>query len=513
MTVGRAASRRTRSARSLSLRARVLVGLAVIAIVASAAAVVVAVTTQRYLVSQMDQRLLAFSGPATGTGSGDKDDYPVIDRGTASGTSTPASNDWWNERPSDALRGALTLDGVLTVQFRPNVYSDDEWALPGIDPAQLSVDSFTYLTTETTGEPGYRVLAKPVRGGWEITALSLEGVQSTTRRLVFIEAVGVGVLLAGLGLVAWWVVRLGISPMRRMVDASERIANGDLDVRLEGASSGTESAALAASLNTMIGRLTDALSERERSQARLREFVADASHELRTPLTTVLGYAQLFRKGALSRKAEQTDAWGRTEAEATRMKRLVEDMLDLARYDAEPRMHLAPTDLTRAVSEVVNDAARAHPQVSFAGGGPDSVSPGMPVAVTAHVDGDRLRQAIINVVANAAQHGASHVTVSVSQEPRGEDQEVRIDVIDDGPGMTPEMAARATERFVRGDSSRSRSTGGAGLGLAITAAIVEAHGGRLEIASVEGEGTRVSIVLPQPQPEPEPEPEREPGPE
>jgi two-component system OmpR family sensor kinase len=179
------------------------------------------------------------------------------------------------------------------------------------------------------------------------------------------------------------------------------------------------------------------------------------------------------------------------------MKRLVEDMLELARYDAEPELHIAPTDLTRVVAEVLTDAARAHPDVTFTVGGGGPVVPEVAGAVTAHVDGDRLRQAIINVVTNAAQHGASHVVVSVSRESRGDQDDVRIEVADDGPGMTPEVAARATERFVRGEQSRSRSTGGAGLGLAITAAIVEAHRGRLEIASVEGEGTRIGMVLPE----------------
>jgi len=502
MTAGDAGTR----TRALSLRARVLVGLAAIALVAILAAAAVTLTTQSYLVSQVDDRLLAFSGPSHGTGLSDADDYPVpsadeID-GEGSIAATPTTtNDWWNERPSDAVRGVLTDSGTLVVQFQPNIYGDETFDAPIINPADLSRDSLTYITATSTGGHEYRVLAKPLSSGWEITAVSLEGVQSTTQRLVMIESLGIGALLIGLGLVGWWVIRLGISPMDRMVDASTRIANGDFDVRLEGATSGTESAALATSLNTMIGRLTDALSERERSEARLRVFVADASHELRTPLTTVLGYAQLFRKGALSRKAEQADAWGRTEAEANRMKRLVEDMLELARYDAEPEMHMAPTDLTRVVSEVLTDAARAHPNVTFTAGGTGPVVPDVAGAVTAEVDGDRLRQAIINVVTNAAQHGASHVVVSVTQESRGDADDVRVEVADDGPGMTPEVAARATERFVRGEGSRSRSTGGAGLGLAITAAIVEAHHGHLEIASVEGEGTRIGMVLPEVQPQ------------
>lgn len=501
MTTGEPSAR----TRALSLRARVLVGLAAIAVVAIMAAVAVTVTTQHYLVSQVDDRLLAFSGPSHGSGLGDADDYPVsggrTDDAATSGASTSTTADWWNERPSDAVRGVLTETGTLVVQFQPNVYGDERFDAPVITPADLSRTSLTYLTATAPGDHEYRVLTKPLSSGWEITAVSLEGVRLTTQRLVLIESLGIGALLVGLGLVAWWVIRLGISPMGRMVDASTRIANGDFDVRLDAATSGTESAALATSLNTMIGRLTDALSERQRSEERLREFVADASHELRTPLTTVLGYAQLYRKGALAHTAEQADAWGRTEAEATRMKRLVEDMLELARYDAEPEMHIAPTNVARVVSEVLTDAARVHPQVSFAMGGTGRLVPDVAGAVTAQVDGDRLRQAIINVVGNAAQHGAAHVVVTVTEESRGDEDDVRIEVADDGPGMTADVAARATERFVRGEGSRSRSTGGAGLGLAITAAIVEAHHGHLEIASVEGEGTRIGMVLPAVQPQ------------
>lgn len=495
--------------RALSLRARLLVGLAAIALVAIAVAVTVTVTTHSYLMTQLDERLLAFTGPAHEDAGHDLNSYLEGDDGDDDkddrSATTGSASDWWADRPSDALRGKLYADGSYTQVWSPNLYDKDEGGdptYPLFDGARLPLEGDAYFTAPSTGDEKLRILARPVRGGWEITGLSLEGVESTTERLVMIESIGIGALLIGLGLVAWWVIRLGISPMRRMVNASTRIAEGDLDVRLEGASSGTESAALATSLNTMIGRLTSALAERERSEERLREFVADASHELRTPLTTVLGYAQLFRKGALSGDELQGDAWGRTEAEATRMKRLVEDMLELARYDAEPEMHLGTTDLTQVVSEVLTDAARAYRDVEFTVGGPGPVVPDVVGAVTAEVDGDRLRQAIINVVGNAAQHGASRVVVTVSSESRGDGADVRIEVSDDGPGMAPEVAARATERFVRGESSRSRSTGGAGLGLAITAAIVEAHHGHLEIASVQGEGTRIGMVLPQEQPSP-----------
>lgn len=490
MTAADAVTAPSRWARGMSLRARVLVGLALIALVATVAAVAVTVTTRDYLVQQLDDRLFAFSGEGHPAVTGDLDQH-------LAGTVPPDTDQTsLGDRPSDALGGFLWLDGAYEVVFAPNVY-DDETSLPVLDVASLSTSVPTWVTVPGTGDEQYRVLAKPNPYGWEITALSLESVEAVSTRLVMIESLGIAILIAGLGVVGWWVIRLGVTPMRRMVDASALIAEGDLTVRLDGAGSGTESAELAASLNAMIGRLSDSISEKERSEAKLREFVADASHELRTPLTTVLGYAQLFRRGAIDGKVEQTDAWARTEAEAARMKRLVEDMLELARYDAEPEMHLAPTDVNRLVAEVLADATRAHHGVVFEPGhGP--LTPDVEAPATATVDSDRVRQAVINVVNNAAQHGAEHVTVTVSRvEADGaRGAQVRIDVTDDGPGMAPEVAARATERFVRGDSSRSRTTGGAGLGLAITAAIVDAHAGALEIASAVGDGTTVSIEFP-----------------
>lgn len=500
MTAADAVTAPSRWARGMSLRSRVLVGLALIALVATFAAVAVTLTTRAYLVNQLDDRLLAFGGGPRyhADASHDVENSPAVDDGDGDIDTRAAPTTYLpTERPSDALRGRLTIDGTYTTVYNPNLYRGDDVApsSPLIDTASLSTTSDTYLTVPSTGDEEYRVLVRPATDHWEVTGLSLEPVEAVSHRMVLIESLSIATVLAGLGLVAWWVIRLGISPMRRMVDASALIAEGDLSVRLDGAGSGTESAALATSLNAMIGRLSDSIKERERSEAKLREFVADASHELRTPLTTVLGYAQLHRKGALPGKAKQSDAWARTEAEAGRMKRLVEDMLELARFDAEPQLHLVSLNATRLVSEVLDDATRAHPDVTFTlGHGAVLADVESPVMLTA--DADRLRQAVINVVNNAAHHGAQHVIATVGLVERGHGESVRIDVADDGPGMTPEVASRATERFVRGDSSRSRSTGGAGLGLAITAAIVDAHAGLLEIASTLGAGTTVSIEIP-----------------
>ncbi|WP_084102895.1 cell wall metabolism sensor histidine kinase WalK [Demequina sp. NBRC 110051] len=454
--------------RTLSLRDRLFVGLAVVGLVAIGVAIIVTFTTRSYLVSQLDDRLDSYAGPAI---LEQQQIRPLFELDNEDGT-----------RRTEAWRGWVDTDGVLHPVSSPTVEGATD-ANPVLTYDDLT-ESTTHLTTESSdGSGDFRVLVRPFGGGWDITALPLDDVDAATARLVIIEVVGIALMLGGLGIVAWWVNRLGIAPMRRMVSASSQVAQGDLDVRLETGAGSTETDELAHSLNTMIGTLTASLEERERSEARLREFVADASHELRTPLTTVLGYAELHRRGALAGSDAQDDAWGRTEAEAARMRRLVEDMLTLAKYDAEPHIEMRDVALQTLATEIVADATVAYPATEFTFGGGDA---------TVSADGDRLRQALLNVVANAAVHGGPHVTVSVLAGPDG----ARLTVHDDGPGMAPEVAARATERFVRGDNSRQRATGGAGLGLAITAAIVDAHGGSLDVASAAGEGTTITISLP-----------------
>ena len=452
----------------MSLRSRVLWAFAAIAATVVAAAAVVTATIHDHLLDQLDNRLLAFEAAAPATGTGQRPGEPQPE---------PKP-----ERPSDVLRGYVDTSGALWVIYAPNVGETD--AVPLITVGQLPTQGRAFFSAPSSGDgAGFRVYARARENYIDITAAPLDEVYSTTRELVVIQAAAIAAVLAGLGLVAVWVIRLGVNPMRRMVAASTAIAEGDLGVRLEGAASGAESAELAASLDTMIENLTEAIAVRERSEARLRAFVADASHELRTPLTTVLGYAELYRRGALTRKAEVRDAWARTEAEAARMRRLVNDMLELSAYDAEPKLNLAELELMKLAAEVAADLRIGHPEAVI-------TVEGESASVTG--DADRLRQALLNVLVNALEHGGNHVTVTVAQGMTG----VTLAVADDGPGMPPEIAARATERFVRADASRSRARGGAGLGLAITAAIVAAHGGNIAVSSAPRKGTVVTISLP-----------------
>jgi two-component system OmpR family sensor kinase len=275
-----------------------------------------------------------------------------------------------------------------------------------------------------------------------------------------------------------------------MTQTAARIAEGDLAVRVPEANPATESGQLAVALNQMLGTIEDALDERAQSEQRLRRFVADASHELRTPLTTIRGYAELYRIGGLRSPDSLDDAMRRTEQEAGRMGRLVEDMLMLAKLDEQRPLDVRQVDLVLLARDAAADARASAPgrTIMFETAVDSLVVTG---------DEDRLRQVIGNVVGNALVHTDDGVPVTIRvriDDDRG--PAAVLEVIDQGSGMPREVAARVKERFFRADPARSRNRGGSGLGLAIVDAAVAAHGGTVEIDSVDGRGTTVRLMFP-----------------
>ncbi|GAA1022625.1 two-component sensor histidine kinase [Acrocarpospora pleiomorpha] len=406
--------------------------------------------------------------------------------------------------PTDFALQVLYSNG--TRQFSAPV-GEPGLALPAINSANVDqYDERPFTVADKQGGADWRVMVwqQMVPDGPRIivAAQSTETAEVTVTQLIWIEA-GVGLaLLLTLGVVGFLLVRLGLRPLIKIEKTAEGIADGHLDLQLA-SDSYTEVGRLGGALNTMVGRLSAALRQREQSEARLRRFVADASHELCTPLTSIRGFAELSRCGGAPDRADVDRLMGRIEDEAIRMGRLVEDMLLLARLDQERALTLAELDIRTLVEDAVHDARARDPERPLI-----LVSAEKPIRVA--VDEHRMRQVITNLVSNAMAHTPPgtpvHVRVGMpaerpeppaavagSLESRGR---VVLEVIDEGPGVPLEAAPNIFDRFYRVDEARSRKRGGTGLGLAITAAILEAHVGRVELRTAPGEGARFTVLLP-----------------
>ncbi|MEA2126843.1 MAG: two-component system, OmpR family, sensor kinase, partial [Solirubrobacteraceae bacterium] len=328
-------------------------------------------------------------------------------------------------------------------------------------PARLPLSSDPD-TPHTIDSGGYRfIAARTPAGGTIIAAVPLTDFTSTLNRLLRVELIVAAAVLALLAAAAFWLVRLGLSPLERMGRTAGAIAAGDLTQRVEPATERTEVGRLGLALNRMLGQIETAFAERTASEERLRAFLSDASHELRTPLASIRGYAELYRIGAARAPADQEKAMTRIEAEAKRMGVLVDDLLTLARLDEERELLREDVDLTALAHDAVDAARVAAPDR------PVTLDANGPVLVEG--DPDRLRQVLDNLVRNALTHTPDGTAVEL-RVARAADR-AQLDVRDHGPGLPPGEPAALFERFWRAEAGRERGKAGAGLGLAIVAGI------------------------------------------
>lgn len=471
----------------LSLRARLLAGVGAVIVVLAIVTAVIASTTRSQLIDQIDDRLAA---SAMDDRRSAFDRLPPGER-DGRGTRTDAPAGTPPERQSDFFEGAVASDGTMTTFYVPNI-GGEQYEPPDVSLEQLDFDGGSnafFTTSAVEGPVEYRVLAELDEGTRSafITAVPLNDVESTINQLLAILLAGVATVLVVLGSVTWWMLRLGIRPIKQMTTTASAIAAGDLSARADDTSNAVESRDLAVALNTMMGTIETSLAEQEQSESRLRRFVSDASHELRTPVTTIRGYAELYRHGGLSDQSALDDAMRRTEQEAERMGRLVEDMLTLAKLDEERPIERTAVDVALLAHDAVADARAAAPGRSIE----------LTSVAQAMVDGDadRLRQVLANLVNNALTHTDPDVSVEVTVHAPI-DGNVRVEIRDEGPGIVPEVRERLTERFYRADPSRSRQRGGSGLGLAIVESTIGALGGTFRVDSEPGHGTTAIVDLP-----------------
>jgi two-component system OmpR family sensor kinase len=501
--------------RRFSLRARLIVAVIVLAAVGLVTADVV---TYRELgsfeISRTDASLDAVHTSATGGAAFQGGGPPLFHTGNAGGRPRPpsATQNATIQQPRiqpliQAARGfyveLLTLRGKVESRgFDPQF--GDEAAPPAPKlPAKLDLpastsgpDRVTYFTTgAVSGGERYRVRAS-IEPGFATTILVLAAplaeVDSTLHRLLVVELLATGAVLLGIALLGLWVVRLGLRPLEAMGKTASAIAAGDLSRRVEQTDPRTEVGRLGTALNSMLANIETAVTARdsslralETSESKLRRFVADASHELRTPLAAVRAYAELFTRGAASRPADLERSMTGISRESERMSVLVEDLLLLAHLDeGRPLLHDA-VPLEQVVAESIETAKTLEPDRPIEVELEPTIVPG---------DRDRLRQVVDNLISNVRAHTPPDALLRVTLARNG--QNAILTVSDSGPGLDDEQVSHIFERFYRADPSRARSSGGAGLGLAIVSAVVEAHDGEVAVESTRGHGTTVRVLLP-----------------
>jgi len=478
----------------LSLRARLIAGL--LALLAMACAVVGGVTylaTDRFLLIQLDNQLRASAnvyagacqkhgGPPPGygfppDGGGDPDQAPCgIFPGQASGTLDAS------------LRGGrLTSQNLVRGQC--DLSHSEKSAL-----AALPADNQPHTVDMNSLGGAYRLIAQTAPGGYElVTGMPMASMNDTLRDVEAAELTVFAVVLILAGFLGTGLVRMSLRPLRRVAATASQVtelplADGTvtLPVRVPETSPGTEVGQVSAAFNRMLGHVESALARRADSEARLRRFAADASHELRTPLAAIRGYAELARRHPGPVPGDIAHALGRVEAESARMSVLVDELLLLARLDAGRPLASEPVDLTRLAIDTTSDARACGQDHRWV-----LDLPGEPVLVRG--DEHRLHQVIANLLGNARAHTPPRTTVTVRLAVPGDDR-VELSVTDDGPGIPAELQPALFDRFVRGNSARTRTSGGTGLGLSIVHAVVTAHQGTVALTSRPGL-TRFTISL------------------
>ncbi|WP_069886708.1 sensor histidine kinase, partial [Streptomyces luteocolor] len=489
--------------RPRTLRTRlVLSAVALIAVVCAVIGTVTTIALKSHLYEQLDGALGGVakraSGPAALPGGG-----PRPGHGGPGAQGDPL--EFVSRGPQEiGAIGAEVRDGTIArALVSTEGDGDGGTSLPDAEPLDAAqVAALAGVTkdgrphdVDVPGLGEYRMTYASGVNGDFVVGIPTDEVRNTLSTLVVVEVSVTAAGLVAASLAGAAMVGVALRPLRRIASTATRVSelplhSGEvaLHERAPDADPCTEVGQVGAALNRMLDHVHSALDARQRSEQRVRQFVADASHELRTPLSSIRGYAELTRRGRESTGPDTRHALGRIESEAERMTGLVEDLLLLARLDTEQPLSYQSTDLAPLIVDAVSDVRAA---------GPDHVwrldIPGPDEPAVVRADPARLHQVVVNLLANARSHTPPGTTVTA--RVRGDGPRVLLEVRDDGPGIAPELLPTVFERFARGDASRSRHAGSTGLGLALVRAIVTAHGGTVAVDSVPGR-TVFTVTLP-----------------
>ncbi|GHG64442.1 two-component sensor histidine kinase [Streptomyces capoamus] len=500
-----------RVGRPRTLRTRLVVASVVlIAVVCAVIGTVTTLALRSHLYEQLDKQLIETAGRAAGFGK-----PPGEDPGHRPGTSDSPAKSVLDLGEFVKRAGGPGASGTVIALVRNGVITEAKVGLKDKDSDDISGMGSRDLTKaqeaalgRVARDDGRHTVGLGSLGAYRVTfrtsvdgtrgyyvAVPTEDVDNTLSTLLLIEASVTAAALVAAGTAGTVIVGVATRPLRRVaatatrvselplhtgeVNLSERVPEAECDPH-------TEVGQVGAALNRMLDHVHGALHARQRSETRVRQFVADASHELRTPLASIRGYAELTRRGREQVGPDTRHALGRIESEAGRMTLLVEDLLLLARLDAGRPLQFEQTDLVPLVVDTVSDARAAGMGHTWRLDLPDEPAP-------VSADAARLQQVLVNLLGNARTHTPAGTTVTARVRRRG--PWMCVDVEDDGPGIPAELLPHVFERFARGDSARSRATGSTGLGLAIVQAVAAAHGGAVTVDSVPGR-TVFTVHLP-----------------
>lgn len=484
--------------RIMSLRFRLVA--AIVALSALGLGVFGVVVTTTYARSQrdsLDDQLEASIGPILGRlGDEDRskdDKEPPVDF----------------EPPTDGRRGPpLTIPAGFVAELREGdkvlVRIADDAATSAPDLTSLSAGSERHFETvgSSSGSGEWRVLVSPLQAGGDngdrvvVVAVPLEDLNDSINRMILLQTAGAAVLLVVLGLGCALVVRRALRPLEEMAGAAAEITDGALDRRVTPSEPGDEVGQLGHALNTMLDSIEAAFAQRDATEANLRRFLADASHELRTPLTSIQGFAELGLIGT-NDQIDPELAFTRIQAESHRMRRLVDDLLLLARLDEHRPVQALEVDLSVVVADAATDARAVDSRR------PLSVDAATPAKVIG--DPDLIRQAIGNLVTNSLRHTPAGTPIHLACRIVGD--QVEVTVRDHGPGFPQEALevpdavtadgpapSKAFDRFWQADLARTGE--GSGLGLAIVAAVLAEHHGSVTAENHPTGGAVVKLRFP-----------------